>query len=534
MTHHHPSSRPLPPSSGAISRTDRWWLALVGSIGLVLASCSDAEETEKSSGYRVSVKDFGAHGDGAADDASAVQRAIDSVPPEGGTVFVPPGTYQIGTELVINRNGLTLTGSGVESIFRLMDGATNTMIAMPARFGGDTSNIVVRDVTISRLTLDGKRNGHPQEGPSFFGVQILHAERVVLEELHVKDWPRDGISVGVGEKPNRDIEITRSHFSGIGRNAIHLGYGSNLLVDQVWVEDTPSQQWGPAAGNAVDVEVEGLDSFVDGFVIRDSLLERTHTLTAGDGIALQPAYGPLRNGEISRNIIRNHQMSVAVLFSDQNLVIDGNWIVSDDNIVSGHGIAVFQSSVVVKNNVINLMRWPSGYGETGINLIEAKDVRIEGNSFWGGNCSIRAVMGTGLLSIDQGNKWGNVAGCFGGGDAGGAVHGDSEGERVAVESIDTTPPAVQSALKDDEVISKSRKVNFTVSDDGTGVARVLFFIDGIPSGFRDADPYEVSVDPDRFVAGPHRIEAVAVDRAANLSARVGTTTVFRPTHEGSR
>jgi hypothetical protein len=43
----------------------------------------------------VNVVSFGAKGDGAADDTAAVQKAIDSVGPTGGTVLFPPGTYQI-------------------------------------------------------------------------------------------------------------------------------------------------------------------------------------------------------------------------------------------------------------------------------------------------------------------------------------------------------------------------------------------------------------------------------------------------------
>ena len=42
----------------------------------------------------VSVRDFGAAGDGTIEDTLAIQRAIDAVG-DAGVVFFPPGTYRV-------------------------------------------------------------------------------------------------------------------------------------------------------------------------------------------------------------------------------------------------------------------------------------------------------------------------------------------------------------------------------------------------------------------------------------------------------
>ena len=52
----------------------------------------------------VSVKDFGAKGDGTTDDTSAIQAAINLACTYGGNVYLPAGTYKISAALVFSMN----------------------------------------------------------------------------------------------------------------------------------------------------------------------------------------------------------------------------------------------------------------------------------------------------------------------------------------------------------------------------------------------------------------------------------------------
>ena len=52
----------------------------------------------------VSVKDFGAVGDGVADDTVAIQAALNSFGVNGGTLSVPPGTYRLSAPLGLPNN----------------------------------------------------------------------------------------------------------------------------------------------------------------------------------------------------------------------------------------------------------------------------------------------------------------------------------------------------------------------------------------------------------------------------------------------
>jgi hypothetical protein len=59
----------------------------------------------------INVKAFGAKGDGQNDDTQAIYSAIEALPPSGGTVFLPAGTY-LTTGLVLADRKVMLVGEG--------------------------------------------------------------------------------------------------------------------------------------------------------------------------------------------------------------------------------------------------------------------------------------------------------------------------------------------------------------------------------------------------------------------------------------
>lgn len=79
----------------------------------------------------VSVKDFGAVGDGTTDDTAAFQNAIQALPASGGILVIPPGTYYLSS----NPTGGTV---GARSI--CYDISSGTYFAGPGGAGGITSN----------------------------------------------------------------------------------------------------------------------------------------------------------------------------------------------------------------------------------------------------------------------------------------------------------------------------------------------------------------------------------------------------------
>lgn len=66
---------------------------------------------------RVSVKDFGAVGDGVADDTTAVQNALTAA--AGRRLFFPSGTYLVSSDLNISTDYTVLEGEGAGSVIKL-------------------------------------------------------------------------------------------------------------------------------------------------------------------------------------------------------------------------------------------------------------------------------------------------------------------------------------------------------------------------------------------------------------------------------
>ena len=68
--------------------------ALLGGASLLFGAQTTAQaQVPAAAREHMSVRDFGATGDGKTDDTKAIQRALDAAGEVRGTVFVPPGVY---------------------------------------------------------------------------------------------------------------------------------------------------------------------------------------------------------------------------------------------------------------------------------------------------------------------------------------------------------------------------------------------------------------------------------------------------------
>lgn len=80
----------------------------------------------------VSVKDFGATGDGTTDDTAAIQKAIDENP--GKTIALPPGRYRLGDVVTIKDSGTVLQGEGPDKTVFVMPVPLQKIHPLPVQY----------------------------------------------------------------------------------------------------------------------------------------------------------------------------------------------------------------------------------------------------------------------------------------------------------------------------------------------------------------------------------------------------------------
>ncbi len=177
----------------------------------------------------LNVKDYGAVGDGTADDTAAIQAALDAVPTGGRAVYIPAGRYRITSTLLIKIDGTTLYGDGAANRF----GATQTSIGtrIEASTGVTGSMILVQRVANDRpvqgvslrdFTLEGMLIGTGVAGITF-RVNQGHIDRV-----HVWRCTGDGIKYMGYASPAWDTYDTITTSTLVG---YCLGTGAKLDID---------------------------------------------------------------------------------------------------------------------------------------------------------------------------------------------------------------------------------------------------------------------------------------------------------------
>lgn len=169
----------------------------------------------------VSVKDFGAVGDGVADDTAAIQAAIDAVGAAGGgTVFIPTGVYAISSTIQLGDGG-----SGNPSTYSVNfigEGAspyqsTNSNVEFKwVGAVGSTASILkvcglISGVRVSGIYLNGQNN-------IFDGLVISSCIGGNFENILVQNVRRRGISLVVDSSGTATWFTINNTFNNIYSN----------------------------------------------------------------------------------------------------------------------------------------------------------------------------------------------------------------------------------------------------------------------------------------------------------------------------
>jgi hypothetical protein len=106
----------------------------------------------------VSVKDFGAVGNGTTDDTAAIQAAITYGQTSGKTVYLPAADYLITTSIVISAP-VTFVGDGWESSLLVSASFSASSDAISINPTAYTENVIIRDMSIRPVSGTPARYG---------------------------------------------------------------------------------------------------------------------------------------------------------------------------------------------------------------------------------------------------------------------------------------------------------------------------------------------------------------------------------------
>ena len=99
--------------SGAVAET-----ALASATGAAMVGIGGGRTQADKNAEFVSVKDFGAVGDGVADDTQAVLAGVAHIKiMGGGTLFFPQGTYKVTDEILIDSASIRFVGTGKRKVY---------------------------------------------------------------------------------------------------------------------------------------------------------------------------------------------------------------------------------------------------------------------------------------------------------------------------------------------------------------------------------------------------------------------------------
>lgn len=227
----------------------------------------------------VSVKDFGAVGNGVTDDTAAFNLAVQS---GSGVVVVPPGNYRINPRHMLYNDGsysqATRVGVSIPSnVTLVMYGATLTSV----NTNNDSYSLLASyrssNVHIKGGKLIGDRASNTSD-PAIpndfgFGIDFRDVTDCSVEDVESNDMWGDSFYVGVTDTAGTGSKrVTYRNIKGSGsrRQGLSITGGEQIVVDGWNFRNIRGAALGPCAG--IDIEPNTTD-LVNDVIITNGYVE---------------------------------------------------------------------------------------------------------------------------------------------------------------------------------------------------------------------------------------------------------------------
>lgn len=152
------------------------------------------------------VKDYGAKGDGSADDTTAIQSTIDAVPSGGGTVYLPAGTYNIGSGLTIVASNIAVVGAGAgATTIRVASGGEGLTVFLVGNGTDTCAHARISDLLITSVNQKTSNSGIELQKcfktwlerirveKQFRAIQVYNSTETWLQNSDIRNTSENGV-----------------------------------------------------------------------------------------------------------------------------------------------------------------------------------------------------------------------------------------------------------------------------------------------------------------------------------------------------
>jgi hypothetical protein len=339
-----------------------------------------ARSVDSKLGDIVSVKDFGAVGDGVTNDCDAFRAAIAA----SKNIFIPAGTYVIsptatsgdfmlylGTQGTggnpSSRNGMTITGEGNKSIIKLGNNVGAAKLLFAGAVGDSFANMTFKNFMID---LNGANNlqtsfSSPARYNSAFYF-FCYCENILFQNLYIKD--------------------------GTGSQLIRVGgdtsgtYGKNIRI-----QDCKFENFGIGITNNFQQDVSVCYVQADGIYIEGNIFECSNfTFDLSRGHTALELHGD-QSTQIVNNSFRYVQLPILLVSSfkaTNNILVEGNNFYQCNYLCSFDPAELDQKNVIISDNIYFSTKVSSAmvvFGDSSETSKNREEIVFRGNTLvgWG-------------------------------------------------------------------------------------------------------------------------------------------------------